>query len=316
MREKHVQFRMDFTLEIVSYDEKSGQAEFIVEPDPRRYERRTENGERYFFDRFDRLLFKEETLLEKMKQQLVGRPFSYQPQLIEDSEAYARSRREQIKAMLEGHQEPFVFSDKSEEFLESLSVDRHEFVIASIDVVGSTKLATTTEPTDYANFIHTILFELSELVPKFHGHVLKYTGDGIIAYFPAPSFIIMNDLALDCALSARLLVHEVLNPLMEERGYPPVDLRIGLDSGEAHVVNIGSPQTKRHKDIIGSVVSLAAKIQGLAKPGEVCLSETTVKNLYTNWRLVCIPLDVEPNWQYKGPDGEPYRVFKVKLGKE
>ena len=30
---------------------------------------------------------------------------------------------------------------------------------------------------------------MSEIIPKFHGHVLKYTGDGLIGYFPEPSFI-------------------------------------------------------------------------------------------------------------------------------
>ena len=315
MPQKHVRFRMDFTIKVVSGDEKSGKVEFTLEPDPRRYERREKNGESYLYDRFENLLFHEKTFFENVVQQLAGKPFYYQPQLIEDSEAYARSRRDQIKAMLEGFQEPFAFSDKSEDFLESLSVDEHEFVIASIDVVGSTKIATTMEPKEYTRLIGTILFELSEIVPKFHGHVLKYTGDGIIAYFPAPSFIIKNDLALDCVLSARLLVRDVLNPLLADRGYPSVELRIGLDSGEAHVVSIGSPETKRHKDIIGAIVSLAAKIQGLAKPGEVCLGETTARNLYIIWRQLCVPLDPGPNWPYKGPEGEPYKVFKVTLAR-
>ena len=59
--------------------------------------------------------------------------------------------------------------------------------------------------------------ELSELVPKFWGYVLKYTGDGLIAYFPEPSFITMNDAALYCALTMRKIVYQALNTALQHR---------------------------------------------------------------------------------------------------
>jgi adenylate cyclase len=217
-----------------------------------------------------------------------------------------------IVQRLEGNEEAPGFEDKSEQFLESLACDRLEFVIASVDVVGSTRLATTLAQEKYARLISTVLSELGEIIPKFHGYVLKYTGDGLIAYFPSPSFITMNDLALDCVLTMRGLVHNGINPLLEQRNYPVIDIRMGIDSGEAYVVTVGSPETKKHMDVIGGVVSLACKIQGLAKPGEICMGETTERNLHVAWRQLCEPVDCGPNWSYKERDGNFYRVFRFK----
>jgi class 3 adenylate cyclase len=123
----------------------------------------------------------------------------------------------------------------------------------------------------------------------------------------------MNDLAIDCALSCRLLVNEVLNPALLERGFPTINVRIGLDSGEAFIQTVGSPETKRHKDIIGAVVSLATKIQALAPPGEVYLGEITVQNLYVAWRQLCERVDAGPGWSYKDGSGKPYGVWRVRI---
>jgi class 3 adenylate cyclase len=155
---------------------------------------------------------------------------------------------------------------------------------------------------------------MSEIIPEFHGHVLKYTGDGLIAYFPEPSFITKNDLAIDCALTVKRLVYDGLNPILESEGYPRLDIRIGLDSGEAVIITVGSQKTKRHKDIIGTVVSIAAKIQSLGRPGDILLGDVTERNLHTMWREICEEVELGEGWPYKTKDGKPYKVHRVKFG--
>jgi adenylate cyclase len=149
------------------------------------------------------------------------------------------------------------------------------------------------------------------VVPQFHGHVLKYGGDGLIAYFPEPSFIIKNDLAIDCALTMHGLVYAALNQCFSEGNLPGIEVRIGLDSGEAYVMAIGSAETKRHADIIGDVVSLAAKIQSRARTGEIWLGETMERNLHTMWREICEKCNEMNDWEYKNQEGRPYRLFRV-----
>lgn len=312
MSDKSRRFRMDFVHKILSVNKKSRTILVALEPDPRRYEWREREGKRYLYDKFDDVYFPEQAYFE-MSKQIIGKPIYFQPQKIDDAETYIKSRGPLIESMLDGFEHPPSFEDKSEKFLHSLSVDKLAFVIISLDIVGSTKLATATDQETYARLISTVLYELSEVIPKFHGHVLKYTGDGLIAYFPEPSFITKNDLAIDCALTLRGLVYKTLNPILEKRRFTAIGIRIGLDAGEAYVKTIGSPETKQHKDIIGALVSLTAKIQARAKPGEIYLGETVERNLHTMWRQICEPVDLGKDWDYKDLDGNVYKIHRVKL---
>jgi class 3 adenylate cyclase len=312
MTKEFRRFRIDFVLEVVSVDEETREFTARLDPDPRRYEWREIKGERYLYDRFDDIYIPEKVFYEQFTK-IRGLPIYFQPPKIKDAEAYIKSRRPLIANMLKGIEPLPTFEDKSEEFLQSLAVNKLAFVIISLDIVGSTKLAAASDPKTYAQLISTVLYELSEVIPKFHGHVLKYTGDGLIAYFPEPSFITKNDLAIDCALTLRGLVYKALNPIFKEQGFPPIDIRIGLDAGEAYVETIGSPETKQHKDIIGEVVNLATKIQAQAKPGEIYLGDVVERNLHITWRQICEPVKLGRDWDYKDFSGKPYKVHRVKL---
>jgi len=312
MADESNRFRFDFIQKVISIDEISGKILLKLEPDPRRYEWKVIDGKRNLYDKFDNVYFTEECVLNGFKQ-LEGMPIYFERQEIENAKEYIESRRSHITDMLEGGKNAPTFRDKSEEFLESLTDDKLDFVIVSLDIVGSTKLATETDPKLYARIIAAILYELSEIIPKFRGHVLKYTGDGLIAYFPAPSFIRKNDLAIDCALTLRGIIYDGINPVLQTKGYPIIDTRIGLDSGEAYVEIIGSPETKQHKDIIGKVVSLATKIQAQAKPGEIYLGDVTERNLHVSWRQICELVDLKADWSYKDSEGNPYKIHRVRV---
>lgn len=313
MSDKAMRFRMDFVLEVISVGEDKRTITFRLIPNPRRYEWKEMDGKRYLYDKLDELLFPEKVFFD-LEKQMAGQPIYFQPQKIDNAEQYIKSRIPLIQVRLRGDEKPATLEDKSEAFLESLADDELGFVIMSVDIVGSTKLSTELEPKKYARLISTTLYEMSEIIPKFHGHVLKYTGDGLIAYFPEPSFITKNDLAIDCALTIRRLVYNGLNPVFKDEGYPGIDIRIGLDSGEAYVITIGSPKTKQHKDIIGAVVSLAAKIQSLGDPGDILLGDVTERNLHTMWREICEEIKLREDWMYKGENGKPYKVHKIKFG--
>lgn len=307
-----IRFRMDFEFEIVSWDEESRTFTAIVKPHPQRYQWKEIDGKRHLYDKLDNLYFPEKVFREGMEF-LTGLPIYFQPPKIDDAEAYIGSRRPHIQAALDGYREEPTFDDRSEEFLQSLAADELGFVIISLDIVGSTKLATATDDKTYARLISVALYELSDIVPHFHGHVLKYTGDGLIAYFPEPSFITKNDLAIDCALTLRGLVYQVLNPILEERGFPTVGVRIGLDAGEAYIETIGSPATKQHKDIIGSVVNLAAKIQAQADPGGIFLGDAVERNLHLVWRQISEPVQLAEEWNYRDSEGNVYQVHRVRF---
>src|SRR6266852_1138337 len=236
---EHTRFRFDLIQEVLSFDDETRTVKFILKPDPRRYEKREHDGVAYLYDKFDDLWFQEKEFMGSLARQLEGQSVFFQPPRILSAADYVVARRSDIIARLEGRATTAsTLEDKSEGFLRTLEVDKLGFVILCVDIIGSTMLATTLDPRTYASTISRVLYELSEVIPKFHGHVLKYTGDGLIAYFPEPSFITKNDLALDCALTLSRLVREGLNPAFLGHGLPEIQVRIGLDSGEAFIVEL------------------------------------------------------------------------------
>lgn len=143
---------MDFEVEIVSWDEESRTFTAIFNPHPQRYEWKEIDGKRHLCDKLDNLYFPEEVFREGVEF-LSGQPIYFQPPKIDDAEAYIRSRKPYIQAAPDGHREVPTFDDRSEEFLQSLAADKLGFVIISLDIVGSTKLATATDPKTYARLI-------------------------------------------------------------------------------------------------------------------------------------------------------------------
>ena len=302
--------RFYYLEEVVSVDKESGTVTVSIYPDPRRYEWIDRSDGRYLFDRLDNALFPEDLVFE-MLQEATNLPILGQQQTIGNATAYWKDRKKHIRHELTNREIPQELSDKSDSFLHSLEVHSLNFVIISIDIVDSTVLSTRLGQQDYAFLVSLVLYELSDVVPKFHGHVLNYTGDGLIAYFAEPSFINKNDLAIDCALTMDGLIKYAINPFFEENNYPAIQTRIGLDAGEAFIQNMGSPSTKQHKDVIGTVVSFAAKIQSMANPGTIAFGAAVERNLYVNWRNMSIPLETNENWQYKDNEGKPYRLFQI-----
>lgn len=301
--------RLDFEITDLEADPDTGMVRGAFVLDRRRYDIRDRDGKKWIVDRLDNLWFPVDMVNAEFEK-LVGQPIFYTPQTLGDASRYVQSRISHIRASLEGETVHEEILDKSEEFLESLSADEEEFIILVVDLVGSTRLVQTLSPETYARVIATLSFELSHLVPDFHGYILKFTGDGLIAYFSNPRVMIKHDHAIDCALTMQLLVREGLNVVHQEIGLPPLELRIGVESGLAAVLTLGSSRAKRHRDVIGAVVNMAAKIQSLASPGEVYLGRRCVENLLIDWRLELKEVATPSSWQYIDPRGGKYAVYK------
>ena len=231
-------FRMDFKLEITSFDEKTGLVQVRLIFDPDRYEHKVINGEDGYFDKFDSVFIPMKTL-ENSLPQLNGMPIHYSPPRIEDADKYIYSRIGEIEQFFESRDDSFEFKDISEEYLEKLEKDKMRFVILSIDLKGSTKMSQELPPEINSQIISLFLREITLIVDKFNGYVLKYVGDGLIAYFPEPNFIGMNDNAIDCAMTMKKIIIYGINPILKEKGFPELNFRIGLDSGEAIIKTLG-----------------------------------------------------------------------------
>lgn len=311
MSERPVRQRFDLLIKRVVPGDQPNHLYFELEFDPRRYEWIEKDGESFLYDRLEKALIPKRVLNE-LGTQMDGLPLFFQPPLIGNSAEYIQSRRAVVAERLAGtafNEE--ALADPSAEFLTEHVGSGLGFAILCIDLVGSTRLANKVDAQVYERIMSTYTDEISRVVPLFRGQVLKYTGDGLIAYFAEPSFITKNDLAIDCAITMRVLVTDALNPALQHEGLPPMSVRIGLDAGDAFVTTLGSASTKRHSDIIGEVVNIAAKVQAISPPNGICLGESAVSALHVSWRERTRPLSVGPEWKVRKRDGTAYEVYEL-----
>ena len=163
----------------------------------------------------------------------------------------------------------------SNRFLSSQSEQNLTSAILFVDIVKSTNLATTLTPDEMSSLVRVFSQELSILISKYSGFVLKYAGDAAIAYFP-----IINNVeetcqnAIRCAKSMNLLIKHAINPTFEKFGLPEIKIRVGVELGENQIVFFGP-----EPDLIGSTITMAAKIYPATNPSQIAIGEEVFKKL-------------------------------------
>jgi class 3 adenylate cyclase/tetratricopeptide (TPR) repeat protein len=137
------------------------------------------------------------------------------------------------------------------------------------DLVGYTTLAEHLDPEQVKRLIDGIFAGLVEDVSAFGGRVDKLLGDAIIALFGAP---VAHEDDAERAVRAALRMHDTLaSHIARLDGVPPVQMRIGINTGEVLVGTLaGTDYTA-----MGDVVNTASRLQSEAPPGGVVVGEDT-----------------------------------------
>lgn len=290
-------------------DPTTGDRRLAVLFDPERYHVAGEGEDQMLVDRLDHWAIPLSEALRMVQEGLSRKPTGKGP-LLRSAREYIAQRREHILTRLRTTEAtPHQFIDRSEEYLASLPDGVHGFAVLSVDLVGSTKLSNAIDTVTNARVIGVVLEELAAVAPYFHAHVLKFTGDGILGYIPPDSFLTANDNAIDCALTMRGLVRDAVSPVLVECGYPTLDVRIGIESGEAVARTVGHPSSKQHRDLIGKTLNLACKVQASGRPGEIRIGQIAYQNMHTMWKLGCEEVEPPSGWSYTFADGRPYPLY-------
>ena len=143
------------------------------------------------------------------------------------------------------------------------------------DVVHSMDIAAAVGPERLREVMVELADRCAAVVQRYGGMVDKFTGDGIMAVFGAP--VALEDHAVRACLAA-LGVQEEAQRLavdVEERDGVDLELRVGLNSGQVIAGEIGSAALGY--TAIGEQVGLAQRIESVAPPGGVILSESTAR---------------------------------------
>jgi adenylate cyclase len=166
--------------------------------------------------------------------------------------------------------------------------------ILAADVAGYSKLTGADEERTLARLraLRSDLFDPT--IALHHGRVIKRTGDGILIEFRS-----VVD-AVRCAI-------EVQNGMVERNaGLPPerrIELRVGIHLGDVVEESDG--------DLMGDGVNIAARLEGIAKPGAICLSEQAYWQVKSRLDLAVSDLG---SAQLKNI-AEPVHVYSVEVGK-
>jgi class 3 adenylate cyclase len=156
----------------------------------------------------------------------------------------------------------------------ALEGERKQVTVLFADVKGSMELAESVDAEAWHGLLDRFFGILTEGVHRFEGTVNQYTGDGIMALFGAP---IAHEDHAQRACYAALWLRDALrayaDELRLERGLS-FSVRMGLNSGEVVVGKIGD-DLRMDYTAQGHAVGLAQRMEALAEPGKVMLTEDT-----------------------------------------
>ncbi|WP_293350764.1 adenylate/guanylate cyclase domain-containing protein [Mycobacterium sp.] len=143
------------------------------------------------------------------------------------------------------------------------------------DVVHSMDITAAVGSERWREIVTELLNRSSTVVHRYGGTVDKFTGDGMMAVFGAPAAL--EDHALRACLAALAIQDEVKRLAVEvgDRDGVDLQLRIGLNSGEVIAGQVGS--AGMGYTAIGEQVGMAQRMESVAPPSGVTLSETTAR---------------------------------------
>lgn len=179
----------------------------------------------------------------------------------------------------------YVSEDVLGEIMENpdaVSLGGKEFnaTILFSDVRGFTSLSEKLTPTELVTFLNMYLSRMTNIVLDNKGVIDKYIGDAIMAFWGAP--LQTEDHAYKSIVAAALMVDGLVefNREAEEKGYSPIALGIGINTGDIVAGNMGS-EKRFDYTVMGDSVNLASRLEGQSKQYgvEIIASEYTLASL-------------------------------------
>ncbi len=142
------------------------------------------------------------------------------------------------------------------------------------DLRGFTAMSERMDPQDLITMLNNYLGEMTDAIQKRNGTIIEFMGDGIFAIFGAP---MDSETHASDAVAAALDMQgrmEKVNAWNLKRGYPILEMGIGINSGDVIVGNIGSEKRTKY-GVVGSNVNLCGRVESYTINGQILISEST-----------------------------------------
>src|SRR6202021_2829484 len=139
-------------------------------------------------------------------------------------------------------------------------IERRLSAIMAADVAGYSRLMHNDEEATHAGLTAPRAAVCEPVIAEHGGHIVKNTGDGFLAEFPSAVE------AVRTAMQFQNRIHELTMDDAEDRR---IAFRVGINIGDVIV---------EAQDIFGDGVNIAARLEGVAEPGGICISQTVLNH--------------------------------------
>jgi adenylate cyclase len=179
---------------------------------------------------------------------------------------FVESRSKRQFTELFGQYVPPELVDKMAQDPEKYSMEgrSEQLTVLFSDIVGFTTISESLSPKDLSAFINEYLTSMSLVIREHRGTLDKYIGDAIMAFWGAPVADpehARQGVLAALAMQARLLE---INELVRSRGWPPIRIGIGVNSGMMSVGDMGS-KVRRAYTVMGDAVNLGSRLEALTR---------------------------------------------------
>jgi adenylate cyclase len=184
--------------------------------------------------------------------------------------------------------------------------ERRELTVFFSDIEGFTSVSNERDPAVVVDVLREYLSEMTTLVLDQGGHVDKYLGDGMMAFWGAP-VATPNDAESACAAALRMQARfDERRGEWEKRCGRPLLLRAGLETGDTVVGEMGTTHRVNYT-VMGEPVATAARLETLAKRYgvRILVGETLVEEAQDNYLFR--PVDMVR----LGREGQAIRIFEL-----
>lgn len=244
-----------------------------------------------------------------------------------DIERAIKNAETRIWKALKSEPEFTISTEETRGILKKLAKSKVSLVILHVDLVGSTRLSNSVSLDRLTTIIQAFTQEMSIVINLYGGYVLKYIGDAVIGFFvPNVSFYSdhdhldnreggveksitssnerqssLSDLrisddsyllscinAINCGRSIVRIIHQGINPILNQFDYPELGARIGIDLGENAIIQYGFDIHRcnhdkvimdPHYDILGHTINMAVKMTSFASPNRIVIGQSVYERL-------------------------------------
>ena len=148
--------------------------------------------------------------------------------------------------------------------------ERRQLTVMFVDLVGSTALSGELDAEDLRDVIVDFQDACAAQIARFDGFIARYMGDGMLVYFGYPR---AREDSAARAVGAGLAIVDAVSALTDLPITPQV--RVGIATGHVVVGDIIGEGASEERAVVGETPNLAARLQGLAAPNTVVLSDRT-----------------------------------------